>query len=547
MQLVVAKSRVLPLKQKRTIPEAELCGAVLLSELLYTVQQTLVLDSNLVRAWSDSTIVLCWLRSQPTRYKIFVGNRITAATEHYPSTIWGHVPTDENPADHASRGTTAAELMESQLWWKGPDWLAREPMIIPRKPQMDEMDEEAVVGMRANCLPIGVAAPPPYVWVADRFRSYDKLVRVIAWVRRAASNFGAIGLVKKKEKRLSVDEVESAEVLLLKRSQGRAFSTELPKSSNILSLHPILGRDGLLHVGGRLSQADMLFIQKHPILLSAKDELTKRIFEQHHINLCHCGPTLLMSSVDQRFYCVGARLLARQICRQCLSCRKVQARALPQLMGQLPRSRVTPARPFATTGVDYCGPFNFREGRGRRLITLEGYLAIFVCFVTKSVHIEPVTDQTTGTFLAALKRFVARRNLPRHIHSDNGSNFVGASNELEKLHQLLGTDSLPDELQTYLVDHRIVWHTIPARAPHFGGLWEAAVKSTKYHLKRVVGKQLLSYEEMLTITCQVEACLNSRPLGIQHCQSEEGIEPLTPGHFLTGAPLTAYPDTGTSQ
>ena len=138
---------------------------------------------------------------------------------------------------------------------------------------------------------------------------------------------------------------------------------------------------------------------------------------------------------------------------------------------------------------------------------------------------------------------MARRNLPRHIHSDNGSNFLGAKNELERLHQLLGTDTLPDELQRYLLDHRIVWHTIPAPAPHFGELWEAAVKSTKFHLKRVVGKQLLSYEEMLTITCQVEACLNSRPLGVQHCQNEEGIEPLTPGHFLTGATLSAYPDT----
>ena len=91
----------------------------------------------------------------------------------------------------------------------------------------------------------------------------------------------------------------------------------------------------------------------------------------------------------------------------------------------------------------------------------------------------------------------------------------------------------------------MVWHTIPARAPNFGGLWEAAVKSAKFHLKRVIGKQVVSFEEMLTITCQVEACLNSRPLGVQHCQNPEGIEPLTPGHFLTGAPLTAYPDTGT--
>ena len=221
----------------------------------------------------------------------------------------------------------------------------------------------------------------------------------------------------------------------------------------------------------------------------------------------------------------------------------MQARALSQVMGQLPKPRVTPALPFATTGVDYCGPFTFREGRGRRLIKLEGYLAIFICFVTKSIHIEPVTDQTTGTFLAALKRFVARRNLPRNIYSDNSSNFLGAKNELERLYKLLGTDTLPDELQRYLLDHRIVWHTIPARAPHFGGLWEAAVKSTKFHLKRVVGKQLLSYEEMLTITCQVEACLNSRHLGVQHCQNEQGIEPLTPGHFLTGAPLSAYPET----
>ena len=72
------------------------------------------------------------------------------------------------------------------------------------------------------------------------------------------------------------------------------------------------------------------------------------------------------------------------------------------------------------------------------------------------------------------------------------------------------------------------------------------MKSAKFHLKRVIGKQVLSFEEMLTVTCQVEACLNSRPLRVQHCQSPEGIEPLTPGHFLTGATLTMYPETETT-
>ena len=253
-----------------------------------------------------------------------------------------------------------------------------------------------------------------------------------------------------------------------------------------------------------------------------------------------------MSDAGKRFYCTGAGLLAKQICHQCLHCRKIQAKAQNQLMGQLPKDRVTPSRPFSTTGVDYCGPFTYREGRGRGLRKMDGYIAVFVCFVAKAVHLEPASDQTTGTFLSVMKRFVSRRNIPRNLHSDNGGNFVGAKKDLEQLYSLLGTDDLPPELQTYLVDHRLIWHMIPARAPHFGGLWEAAVKSTTFHLKRIIGKQLLSFEEMLTITCQVEACLNSRPLGIQYCHNQEGIEPLTPGHFLTGAKLTMYPETETT-
>ena len=557
VNLVVAKNRVLPLREKRTIPELELMGAVLLADLLQTVQQTLELEVNQVRAWSDSTTVLCWLKSVPTKYKVFVANRITTATEYFSPSIWSHVPTLENPADLASRGVAAGELKRSKLWWSGPSWLSEEPIVRPRQPQEAEIEAESSVGLKASYLAISVAAPPPPVWVEGRFRSYHKVIRITAWIIRAGLNFGAIGQEKNTAAALSVSEVEEAEQFLLKRSQGRTFAAEIKalsqspphvisKSSNILPLHPYLGRDGLLHLGGRLSHADTLFTQKHPILLSAKDELTRRIFEQTHVSMCHCGPTLLMSTAGKRFYCTGARLLAKQICHQCLHCRKIQAKAQTQLMGQLPKDRVTPSRPFSTTGVDYCGPFTYREGRGRGLRKMEGYIAVFVCFVTKAVHLEPASDLTTGTFLAALKRFVSRRNIPRNFHSDNGSNFIGAKNELEKLYSLLGTNDLPPELQTYLVDHRLIWHLIPARAPHFGGLWEAAVKSAKFHLKRIIGKQLLSFEEMLTTTCQVEACLNSRPLGIQHCQNPEGIEPLTPGHFLTGGKLTMYPETETT-
>ena len=370
VRLVMAKNRVLPLKEKRTIPELELSAAVLLAELLQTVQQTLGLEASQVVAWSDSTTVLCWLQSVPTKYKVFVANRITTATEYFPPSMWHYVPTGENPADCASRGTSAGELKVNELWWNGPKWLSEDPIVVPKQPHKQEIESEGSVGLKASCLPVSTVAPPCGVWLEDRFRSYDKLVRVMAWLFRSVSRFKGWKSPRYNSATLSVTDVEEAELFLLKRAQRRTFMSEFKSltqsppqvvhhSSKILSLHPFVAKDGLLHVGGRLSEAFISQITKHPIILSAKDALTERLFEQAHVNLCHCGPTLLMSDVGGRFYCTGARLLAKRICHQCLHCRKIQARAQEQLMGQLPKSRVTPA-PFATTGL----PIEKEEGGG---------------------------------------------------------------------------------------------------------------------------------------------------------------------------------------
>ena len=91
----------------------------------------------------------------------------------------------------------------------------------------------------------------------------------------------------------------------------------------------------------------------------------------------------------------------------------------------------------------------------------------------------------------------------------------------------------------------MVWKFIPECAPHFGGIWEAAVKSMKTHLKRIVGSVKLTYEDLNTMLTQVEACLNSRPL-VPLAPDDEGIEALTPGHFLIGRPLEALPDPSLS-
>ena len=110
------------------------------------------------------------------------------------------------------------------------------------------------------------------------------------------------------------------------------------------------------------------------------------------------------------------------------------------------------------------------------------------------------------------------------------------------MEKLLSEASTSASLHSYLLEGRTQWHFIPERAPHFGGLWEAAVKAPKLHLKKVVGSQVLNYEEMATVATQIEACLNSRLLGQLYSHSPDAVAPLTPGHFLCGRSLMAYPD-----
>lgn len=189
--------------------------------------------------------------------------------------------------------------------------------------------------------------------------------------------------------------------------------------------------------------------------------------------------------------------------------------------------------------MDYAGPIQIRTSKGRGHRAYKGFIAVFVCFSTKAVHLELVSDYTTEAFLAAFRRFTARRGLCTDVYSDCGTNFVGADRELRKLFRA----SSPDGQRITNVTNAsgVRWHFNPPAAPHFGGLWEAAVKSTKHHLRRVIGEATLTYEEFSTFLTQVEACLNSRPL---HAVSDDpdDFTALTPGHFLIGAPLLAVPE-----
>ena len=209
------------------------------------------------------------------------------------------------------------------------------------------------------------------------------------------------------------------------------------------------------------------------------------------------------------------------------------------MMGPLPAVRLQQTRPFLNTGVDYAGPFFMRFSPGRGSKTIKGYVSLFVCMSVRAVHIEVVSDLTTEAFLAAFYRFAARRGLPATMYSDNGTNFVGAEAELQKLFSK--TSAMCHEVAAEIAKDNVEWHFSPPKGANFGGLWEANIKSFKRHFRKVIGDSRLTYEEFSTVAAKIEAVMNSRPLCALGSDVNDAPA-LTPGHFLIGASMTAPPE-----
>lgn len=195
-------------------------------------------------------------------------------------------------------------------------------------------------------------------------------------------------------------------------------------------------------------------------------------------------------------------------------------------MGNLPSYRICQIKPFSHVAIDLCGPFFLTVFRYRGAKVFKSYVCVFVCTATKAIHLEITQELSADSFLAAFKRFIARRGMVIACHSDNGTNFTGANN---KIKELAKTTSEKLSFQ---------WYFSPPSGPHFNGLAEAGVKSVKSHILRVVGEQRLSFEEFSTLLCQIESVLNSRPLCSQSSDPNDLIL-LTPGHFLTLEPLNS--------
>lgn len=549
VRLLCSKSKIAPLKTQ-TIPRLELCASLLTAEL---VSKVLKIFENLVTNifyWTDSEITLCRIKSNlesnQTKLPIFEANRVSKIQELSSSLNWYYVPTQLNPADIVSRGLLASELVNCSFWWNGPEFLTMDQSYWPLQKDIKMSSSDSVIIPKVNNI---VEKDIAQINLLSRYSKLFKLLRVTAYCLRFVENCRLPRHKRSTIKAFKTIEIDKALKSVIKLSQRLEFSLEIRKlskneyvhsKSKLKSFCPFLDSEEIIRVGGRLDNSEYEFDKKHPIVLSGSCPLSKLIAEYEHIKLLHAGPQQLLYSIRQRFWILNGRNLCKTVVHKCLKCFRAKPRSIEQLMGQLPSERVTPAKPFHHVGLDFCGPFFIKYPVRSKALT-KAYICVFICFVTRACHLEVVGDLSTESFLASFRRFTSRRGRCAHVYSDNGTNFIGAKGELIELQKFLDSEYHRNEVLKFCTENSIQWHNIPPRSPHFGGLWEAAVKIAKSHIKRVVGDTSFTSEELSTLVTEIEACMNSRPL-TPMSNDPSDFEVLSPAHFLIGSPMTALPD-----
>ncbi|GFS48696.1 histone H3.3 [Trichonephila clavipes] len=303
---------------------------------------------------------------------------------------------------------------------------------------------------------------------------------------------------------LTDSELDAAEKVLVKTVQQEILKNENVES-RLKTLCIFTDSNGLIRLKTKITRRDDAEDFISPLLLSSDHPLVERLIFKCPLQSSYAGTQVVLTDIRQKRWLFWAERLSKEFYR---------------------RDRIREALVFEITGVDLAGPLHLRDGK-------KAWILLFTWAVYKAINLELIQSFSTNGFLLGFRRFIARRERPKIIYSDNGTNFTGAINWISALdwYEIVDVASVL----------RIQWKFDLLTAAWWGGFWERLIQMVKKLLRRVLGKASLSYEEIFTILCDIEATLNSRPL---NCYSEDpnDLTPLTLSMFIQETRTVGVPD-----
>ncbi|KAK3109147.1 hypothetical protein FSP39_023951 [Pinctada imbricata] len=350
----------------------------------------------------------------------------------------------------------------------------------------------------------------------NRFSSWRKLVRAVMTLKRKARN------VKGENDTSPVDAYEEAQDFILQTVQKEVYAREfhsleegkpIRKDSSVSSLSPFIDQQGMIRVGGRLNKTTYDTSQKNPLLIPGRHHIATLLVRHYHDETKHQGRQITEGAVRSAgLWITGGKRLISSILHLCVTCRKLRGKYAYQRMADLPTDRLEPSPPFTFVGVDAFGPLNVvtRRTRGDSASS-KRWGIIFTCLVTRAIHIELVDSMSSSAFINSLRRFISIRGKVKIFRSDQGTNIVGALDDM--CIDAINVDDAP--VKEFLYHSGTKWIFNPPHASHMGGAWErmiGVVKKVLDSMLRGISAQNLTHDVLSTFMAEACAIVNARPL-----------------------------------
>ncbi|KAK7882975.1 hypothetical protein WMY93_029149 [Mugilogobius chulae] len=460
---VMGKSKLAP-KPEHTIPRLELCAAVLAVELADLVTSELDLEIDVTTFYTDSTVVL-----GPSQ--------------------WKHIPSDQNPADSATRNVLAAQLKDTS-WLTGPPSLYKPSQELQDVKLYELIDPNTDPDVRAvSTLKTQTTIKQLGTQRFAKFSSWSSLRHAIARLRHIARSFNTSLTTEKQNCKgwhlcnnaCTAENLQISEKIIFRSVQEEAYAEELvclqqnkklSRNSPLRCLDPFVDAENILRVGGRIRHGELQSDEKNPVILPGKHHIAVLLVRHFPEQTLHQGRLFTEGAIRAAGYWItGVKKCVSSLLHHCVTCRKLRGNPIIQKMADLPADRLSMEPPFTNVGLDVFGPWSVEARRTRGgLAHSKRWAVIFTCMTVRAVHIEVIESLDTSSFINALKRFLAIRGPVKLIRSDRGTNFIGASAAL-KIPSNIDVESV----EKYLAEKGCSWTFNPPHASHMGGAWERMI------------------------------------------------------------------------